>query len=273
MWSNHCTLPLQLTFLSLSNRVVWQRILYLLLLLPALSASAQIGEYRNKFSVGANAGCVLSNVGFDPAVSQGYHGGVTAGLSIRYTSEKYFSTICSIYAEFNYSSLGWKEKINDINDHKALNVQTGKAMEYSRTINYIQLPIFAHLAWGREIKGLNFFINLGPQFGYMLTEHTTANFDIKQEIKNVASGTSPRSNTIMAQDTMTVENKIDYGIAAGLGVECSVPQVGHFLIEARYYYGLGNIYGNSKRDFFGKSNYGNIVLKAAYLFDLARIKK
>ena len=31
------------------------------------------------------------------------------------------------------------------------------AEEYSRTINYIQVPIFAHLAWGREVSGCNFF--------------------------------------------------------------------------------------------------------------------
>ncbi|CUP61559.1 Uncharacterised protein [Segatella copri] len=48
--------------------------------------------------------------------------------------------------------------------------------------------------------------------------------------------------------------------------------MGHFLAEARYYYGLGNIYGASKRDFFGKSNYGQIVLKLSYLFDITRTK-
>ena len=65
----------------------------------------------------------------------------------------------------------------------------------------------------------------------------------------------------------------DYGIAIGLGGEYSHPKVGHFLLEARYYYGLGNIYGSSKRDFFSKSNYGNIVIKATYLFDILRTKK
>ena len=57
-----------------------------------------------------------------------------------------------------------------------------------------------------------------------------------------------------------------------LGMEYSNRQVGHFLLEARYYYGLGNIYGSSKKDFFGKSNYGNIVVKATYLFDIVRTK-
>ena len=60
------------------------------------------------------------------------------------------------------------------------------------------------------------------------------------------------------------------GIAAGLGLEYSHPKAGHFQIEGRYYYGLGNIYGDSKKDYFGKSNFGNIVVKLTYLFDLTK---
>lgn len=82
-----------------------------------------------------------------------------------------------------------------------------------------------------------------------------------------------RVSTVVAQDTMAVENKFDYGIAVGAGMEYTVPKVGHFLIEARYYYGLGNIYGDSKRDYFGSSNFGNIIIKAAYLFDITKTKK
>ena len=69
---------------------------------------------------------------------------------------------------------------------------------------------------------------------------------------------------------MSVENKIDYGIAVGLGLEYSNRHLGHFLLEGRYYYGLGNIYGDSKRDYFSKSNIGNIVIKLTYLFDIIK---
>ncbi len=71
---------------------------------------------------------------------------------------------------------------------------------------------------------------------------------------------------------MPIEKKLDYGIAAGLGVELSLRHVGHFLLEGRYYFGLGNIYGNTKRDYFAKSNYQNIVIKATYLFDIIQSK-
>lgn len=230
------------------------------------SAAAQVGSYRNDLSVGFNAGYIMSNVGFDPKVSQGMHSGIMGGITAKYVCEKYFNTICSVLAEVNYSQLGWKEKILDTNDKPFINAVTGFAEEYSRTINYIQIPVFAHLAWGQEEKGFQFFFNLGPQFGLYLNESVKANFDY------TSSDTSGRSNTITAQDTMSVENKFDYGIAAGIGVEYTVPKAGHFLFEGRYYYGLGNIYGNSKRDFFGKSNFGNIVVKVTYLFDLTKTK-
>lgn len=238
----------------------------LALLLGCTSAYAQIGEHRNDFSVGVNGGYLMSSVTFTPDVPQKQHGGMTGGLSFRYVCEKYFKTICSIYGEVNYSLAGWKEDILDRDNNPVLIKGTNEALAYSRTINYVQVPVFAHLAWGREERGLNIFVNLGPQFGYCLSESTTTNFDSSTETEN------NRVNTVVAQDTMKVENKFDYGIAVGLGAEYSVPKLGHFLAEVRYYYGLGNIYGSSKRDYFGTSNYGQIVVKLSYLFDITRTK-
>ena len=79
-------------------------------------------------------------------------------------------------------------------------------------------------------------------------------------------------NTIVKQESMPVEKKFDYGIAAGLGAEWSMRRIGHIILEARYYYGLGNIYGNSKKDFFGKSNNSNIIIKLTYLYDIVKNK-
>ncbi len=227
---------------------------------------AQIGEHRNDFAVGVNAGYVLSNVGFKPTVSQSMHGGVTGGITARYVCEKYYSSICSVMAEVNFASIGWKEKILDTFDQPVINASTGVAEEYSRTINYVQIPIFAHLGWGREQKGAQFFFHAGPQFGIYMSESTSANFNTSDY------NAEDRANKTSAQYDMAVEHKFDYGIAAGLGMEYSIPGMGHFMIEGRYYYGLGNIYGDSKKDFFGKSNIGNIVIKMSYLFDIMKTK-
>ncbi|MDO4160556.1 MAG: porin family protein [Prevotellaceae bacterium] len=236
-------------------------------LMLAIGANAQIGEYRNIVSFGVNGGYIMSNVGFNPKINQGYHTGMTGGVSFRYVCEKYFNTICSLQAEVNYAQIGWKEDILDIDDAPVINSVTGLPEEYSRTMTYIQIPIFAHLAWGKEQKGLQFFFQAGPQIGIFMSESTKTNFDLDY------ANMTDRVNQNIAQDTMAVENKLDYGIAAGLGLEYSHPKIGHFQLEARYYYGLGNIYGDSKRDYFGKSNFGNIIVKLTYLFDIIKPKK
>lgn len=241
-------------------------IISLALLAPIVTVSAQVGKYRNDLSIGVNGGYILSNVGFTPKVNQTFHGGITGGLSFRYVCEKYFSTICAVQAEVNYAQIGWKEEILDINDAPVINGVTGLPEEYSRTMTYVQIPIFAHLGWGREEKGFQFFFQAGPQIGFCIGESTKTNFNVNE------ANFDDRVNDIVAQDTMAVENKFDYGIAAGLGLEYSHPKVGHFQLEARYYYGLGNIYGDSKKDYFGKSNFGNIVIKLTYLFDLIKTK-
>uniref|UniRef100_UPI003FF0D567 porin family protein n=1 Tax=Prevotella sp. TaxID=59823 RepID=UPI003FF0D567 len=230
------------------------------------TVQAQIGEHRSDFAIGANGGYVLSKVGFTPTVLQKQHGGITGGVSLRYVCEKYFKTICSVYAEVNYAKVGWTEDILDIENNAVLISGTGEALKYQRDITYIQIPVFAHLAWGREERGFNFFVNLGPQIGFYLNESTTTNFDETTSTEN------DRVSNITAQYDMPVEKKLDYGIAAGAGMEYSIPKVGHFLLEGRYYYGLGNIYGSSKKDYFGKSNFGQIVVKASYLFDITRTK-
>ena len=208
-----------------------------------VAMTAQIGEHRNDLAIGFNGGLNMSSVSFTPKVSQAKLNGITGGLSVRYVCEKYFSTVCSLYGE------------------------TGLPEEYSRTVNYIQVPLMAHLAWGREQKGFAFFVNLGPQFGIYMSESTKTNFDFSDR------KAADRVNPVCAQDTMAVENTFDYGLAAGAGIEFSHPKVGHFLLEGRYYYGLGNIYGDSKRDYFGSSNFGTITVKLAYLFDIVRTRR
>ncbi len=234
--------------------------------MAALTAQAQIGLYRNDLSIGLNGGYVMSSVGFVPKVNQSQHVGLTGGLTFRYVCEKYFNTVCSVQAEVNYAQIGWKENIIDINDKPVTNYYTGQTERYSRTVNYVQVPVMAHLAWGKERKGMQFFFQAGPQLGTYLSEKTAMNFELDKR------NTTDRVSATVAQDTMAVENKLDYGIAAGLGMEYSHPKLGHLQLEARYYYGLGNIYGDSKRDYFAASNYSNIVIKLTYLCDLIRTK-
>lgn len=245
-----------------------RKIILGVLLVMSVTASAQIGEHRNDLSVGVSGGYVMSNVGFTPTVPQLKQPGYTGGVTLRYVCEKYFKSICAIQVELNYVQSGWKEKIWDANNNPVINPVSNKEEKYARTLNYIQIPIFARMGWGREQKGFQFFFQAGPQLGYLVSESSKMeNFTMNNY--NSSSRTSP----VVAQDTMNVENKFDYGIAAGLGLEYSHPKLGHFILEGRYYYGLGDIYGNSKRDYFGRSNNNNVIIKLTYLYDIRKTKK
>ena len=245
-----------------------RRILFLLLLMPSV-LMAQVGEYRNDLAVGGSVGYVMSNVGFVPDVPQGFLKGMTAGLSVRYTCEKYFMSVCSIVAEVNITQTGWKEDILDVDNEPVYYIDDPNKtspLSYERKVTYLQIPFLARLGWGRERKGLQGFFQAGPQIGFYLDESTKSNVVIGKKTANT------RASQVVAQDSMAIQNKFDYGIAVGAGIEFSLPKMGHFMLEGRYYYGLGNIFKNSKSDYFGKSNYGQIVIKATYLFDIVRTR-
>ncbi len=247
-----------------------------LFLLLSLSARAQVGEYRNDLAIGVNGGYLMNRISFQPDIPQSIMGGLTGGLSIRYTCEKYFSSICAIAAEINYSQMGWKEQILDLDNQPVINQDTGVAEEYSRRITYIQVPLLARLGWGRERKGFQAFVQIGPQLGFYLNESTNCNFDIDHpntsDRASKLSGPSIGGTVYSNMYHKPVEKKFDYGITGGAGLEFSHPKIGHILMEARYYFGLGNIYGNSKQDYFGKSNHGTIIIKMSYLFDIIKTK-
>lgn len=239
-------------------------IIYIALLLCPLSAQAQIGEYRSDLSVGVNAGYVMSTVGFNPDIPQKQHGGLTGGLTVRYNSEKYFKSICALVGEVNIAQVGWKENILTDQDQPVMNSVTGLPEEYKRTLTYVQVPLFARMGWGRERKGFQFFFQAGPQVGFFLGDKVKSNFNYDERNQSDRIGAQKEA----VQDSLPIQRKFDYGIAAGIGLEYSHPKLGHLLVEGRYYYGLGDIYNNSKRDYFGRSNIGSIVVKVSYLFDV-----
>ncbi len=214
----------------------------------SFTASAQLGELRRNFSIGANAGVNMNNVSFLPKIKQNSQLAYTGGVTARYISEKYFAMICGLQLELNYSQRGWEEELEGLED------------EYSRTMNYIEMPLLAHLAFGREPRGLQFFLNLGPQIGFLLSE--------KERFSTVWDPTN-RPNDVYEQYGMMAERKIDYGIVAGGGLELRT-KAGNFLLEGRYYYGLSDFYNNSKKDIFSRSAHTGITIKMTYLFDLTK---
>ena len=229
--------------------------LIILALLP-LGATAQVGEQKHDLCIGVNGGIAMNKVGFTPKINQTYHIAPTAGLTLRYTSERYLGMYCAFQAELNYTELGWKEDIYSSTNTKLPDT-------YKRNQSYIQLPVMAHLGFGKYRDGFKGYMVAGPQFGYLIGDKEKQS----ETWTTMSSGRPDRMNNVVAQYGLKAENKFEYGITAGLGGEMTT-RFGHFLLEGRYYMGLSNIYGNSKTDPFPKSNHSTITFKVTYLFDV-----
>ena len=188
-----------------------------------LTVSAQVGEQRNTISLGVSGGMGTSSVSFIPSIKQQLSLGPTFGVSVRHVSEKYFFLICGTQLECNFATRGWTELIED-----------GSENEYTRVANYIEVPFLAHIGFGREYRGFQGHLNLGPQVSYLLNE------------KEIYGGKTPwdtsnRPNQVTEQYGKSIENKLDYGITASLGLEMRTGS-GNFGIEGRYYFGVRATY-------------------------------
>jgi len=213
---------------------------------------AQVGEFRKDLAIGINGGVNLNSIGFTPTIDQGSLMGMTGGITLRYTCEKYFATIAALQMEINYSQQGWEENIDD-----------GSNNTYKRVVNYIQVPFMAHLGWGREQRGVQFFVNAGPQFALYLSDKETYGGE-PWDVTN-------RPNNVTKQYGKEIENTFDYGIVGGAGIDLAT-KIGHFILEGRYYYGFGNLFSDTKKDPFSCSNNSVITIKFSYLFDILRTK-
>ncbi|MGL4518503.1 MAG: porin family protein [Phocaeicola sp.] len=223
----------------------------LLTFLSIQQVAAQLDQERRNLAIGFTGGVNLNSVSFQPSIDQSTFMAPSFGFTARYISEKYFKMLCGIQAEVNYSGRGWKEEPDEV---------TGEF--YSRNLNYLEIPLLAHLAFGTDsyTKGARFFVNLGPSFGFLISEK-----------ENMTAGFDPTSRPTTNQQLYgkSIESKLEYGIVGGAGLEIN-SKIGHFLLEGRYYFGLGNIYGDTKKDYFGRSAESYIGIRLSYLVDILR---
>ncbi len=212
-----------------------KKVLFILsLLFICCGASAQYNFKKPELYVGTNQGVALwPHVGFDPKVEQTfdvrYHGGIT----LRYIIQKYFG----IQAEVNYTQRGWSEK-------------SSNGEKYSHRLDYIEIPLATHIMFGP--RNFKFYIQLGPKIRFLVNDVATAPFSEKPGI----------------QQTKNIENKFDYSVFGGLGIEYRTKWAGCFFFEARYDYGLGNIFSVRKGEDFSVANNQAITLSVGFLFDV-----
>lgn len=212
------------------------------LLFFSQTAAAQT-HYASNVAVGVKGGADLSRMFFNPSVKQGFKPGAMAGVMFRYIEENHFGLI----AELNFVQRGWKENFEEA------------PFSYSRTMNYLMLPVMAHIYFGRRGR---FFVNAGPEIGLRLSDSYKADFDVTKapDIEGF-----PKYHTT-EQYSEPIKQRVDYGICAGLGGEFSVNRRNSLALEVRFYYGLGNLFSSARKDFFNASNSMNLEFTLGYWF-------
>ncbi len=216
----------------------------LVAVLAGLSTCLAQTHFDSRVDIGARGGLTFSTVSFKPSISGKFGMGSTAGVTFRYSEENHFGLI----AEVNFVQRGWAEKFEDL------------PYKYQRTLNYIEIPIMSHIYFGRRGK---FFINAGPEVAYYLGDHISSNFDYTD-----TSGLQGfhDKNRREEQLTMKVSQKLDFGIVGGLGGEFSINRRNSVVVEARLYYGIGNVMPSGRQDTFSLSNQLSIAVTAGYWF-------
>lgn len=199
-------------------------------------------HYSSNVALGVKGGMDLSRVNFTPSLKQSFLPGANVGVMIRYIEENHFGLI----GEVNFEQRGWKENFEEL------------PFQYSRTLNYIQIPFLAHIYFGRRGR---FFFNAGPEVGFMIGESTESNFDYKN-VESVAG--FPRRTVY--QYLTAAEPKVDYGISAGMGGEFNINPKNSIFIEGRFYYGLGNVLKSGRTENFRGANSMSIMISAGYWF-------
>jgi len=160
------------------------------------------------------------------------------GLVFRYNAHKY----CGFQAELNYMQRGWREKTDEVE---------GEPVNYQRRLNYLELPVLAHIYFGK--KAVRGFFNVGPQIGVCFLESE--------------SGTK---HPTKQEQYKPLDNKFDWGVTGGLGMLVRTNQVGTFQLEARFSYSLGDYFKNTKADYFTHSNPINLSVNVGYMWEVKR---
>lgn len=201
-------------------------------------------HYSSNVAVGVKGGVDFSEIFFNPSVRQKFAPGMTAGVMVRYIEENHFGLI----GELNFVQRGWSENFE------------GAPYNYTRTLNYVELPILAHIYFGRRGR---FFFNAGPEVALFLGESTKSNFN-PAEMASLPD--FPNVNRNNQQMLLKVSQKFDYGISAGLGGEFNLNKRNSIAIEARFYFGLGNVFSAKRVDPFNASNQMTLSATIGYWF-------
>lgn len=201
-------------------------------------------HFDSRVDLGLRGGTTFSTVMFKPSITGTLGMGYTGGLTFRYSEENHFGII----AEVNLVQRGWAEKFENL------------PYSYQRILNYVEVPVMSHIYFGHRGK---FFINAGPEVAYYLGDKIKSNFNY-MDTSGLEGFHDKHRRT--EQLTMSVSQKLDFGIVAGLGGEFSINRRNALAVEARLYYGIGNVMPSGRQDTFTLSNQLSVAVTVGYWF-------
>ncbi len=204
-------------------------------LLASLLVSAQYNTL-SEWYIGFSGGKTVSTLTLVPKlVDKVFALNNDAGFTIRYISEEHFG----LQAEANYFQSGWKEDLSG----------TGLTYSYERKLNLVQVPLLLHAFAGS--KNTRYFLNIGPQLGFLIGES-----------ENIID-----NSKVFEQHGKSVENNFQYGIVAGAGLEFHLWKT-VLGVEGRYCYQFSNIFNDEIGSYFNTSSIQAISINAHLLFRL-----
>jgi hypothetical protein len=205
---------------------------------------SQTNTFAPEWAFGVNGGLTFSKVSFNSYINvpQIQFRQFSGGLVVRYISESHFG----ILGELNYSQRGWKERTDTVYLNR-----------YARSLAYLELPIMSHIYFNLG-KSVRLIFNLGPQVGYYISEKEIEReiIDFKQDIND------PDKPSYY---DISVQHPFDYGLKGTMGFEFRT-QTGSIILDGRYYFGLSDIFNNTKGDLFQASHHQVMGLSLTYLF-------
>ncbi|MDD2551219.1 MAG: porin family protein [Dysgonamonadaceae bacterium] len=223
-------------------------ILTLCMLSTALVIEAQqIEKFKPQFMIGVGAGPLFSSVDFAPKILQTLNQGLSGGVSLKYISEKHLGLL----TELNFTQRGWKEDFTETNPEHS----------YSRTLSYLEMPLMTHIYFGNKVR---FILNIGPQISFMISDDATMNDALADYVEDILTRDP---NYPIGVQYKTIDNRFDYGLVGGLGMEFNTA-IGSFDLEGRYYFGLGDSFDNSRSSVsnFSRSSNRYFAGKLTYYF-------
>ena len=131
-------------------------------------------------------------------------------------------------------------------------------------LNYLEIPVLAKYTWG--LGGFGLEVNAGPFVGFLLnaSEKSSGTSSIYLDKNGGTPVYGPVSLDATTGVTSSIQ-RVNAGVAGGVGVVLPVSSRGDLSLEVRGLYGLTNVQKYAED---GTSHTGNLIVSLGYSYEL-----